>query len=211
MTASPASLAASRTAGRLHPLHAPPQGAPWNLPELLAVLASPLLRPAAVLVALVARESGTHVLFTLRNPDLAHHAGQVSFPGGRLEPGESVVEGALREAGEEIGLEASAVELLGFLDPIATISGFRVTPVVANLSPDARLVADPREVAEIFEVPLAHLREPSTRGVRIVQWRGLERRIGAYQHAVHDIWGVTASILDELLALPQRDLQGVPP
>lgn len=206
MTASPASLPASRPASRLHPLNAPPQGAPSNLPELLAGLASPLLRPAAVLVALVARETGTQVLFTLRNPDLAHHAGQVSFPGGRLEPGESVVECALREAAEEIGLDAGAVELLGFLDPIATISGFRVTPVVAHVCPGARFLADPREVAEIFEVPLAHLRDPSTRGVRVVQWRGFERQIGAYQHAVHDIWGVTASILDELLALPQHDL-----
>ncbi len=207
MTTSSARLTAAREAHRLHPPDAPPQGAPRNLPELLAGLASPLLRPAAVLVALIPREAGTQVLLTVRNLDLAHHAGQVSFPGGRVEPGESLIECALREASEEVGLEAHAVELVGFLDPIATISGFRVTPVVAHVSAAARFRADPREVAEIFEVPLAHLRHPATRGVRVVKWRGLERQTGAYQHAVHDIWGVTASILDGLLALPHADLE----
>ncbi len=191
----------------LHPLNAPPEGSPANLPDLLDGLVSPLLRPAAVLVALVDRGDGAQVLFTLRNPDLTHHAGQVSFPGGRLEAGESVVEGAMREAREEIGLAAGSVELLGFLDPLATISGYRVTPVVAWLSPAAELHADPAEVAEIFEVPLAHLRDPMNRADRVIQWLGRERRIGAYKHPVHDIWGVTASILDQLIALPASALR----
>ncbi len=191
----------------LHPLDAPSLGTPANLPDLLDGLVSPLLRPAAVLVALVERGAGPQVLFTLRNPDLTHHAGQVSFPGGRLEAGETLIEGALREAAEEIGLDAGSVELLGYLDPLATISGYRVTPVVAWLSAAATLRADPREVAEIFEVSLAHLRDPLTRAERVIQWLGRERRIGAYKHPVHDIWGVTASILDQLIALPDSALQ----
>lgn len=195
------------TSRGLHPLHEPPEGTPANLPDLLEGLVSPLLRPAAVLVALVDRGAGTHVVFTLRNPDLAHHAGQVSFPGGRLEAGETVVEGAMREAMEEIGVDAGAVELLGYLDPLATISGYRVTPVVAWLSAAATLQADPGEVAEIFEVALAHLRNPLTRAERVIQWLGRERRIGAYQHPVHDIWGVTASIVDHLIALPEDALR----
>ncbi len=204
MNAATPMRAHRRIAGAgLHPLHAPPEGAPSNLPDLIEGLVSPLLRPAAVLVALVERSAGTHVVFTLRNPDLAHHAGQVSFPGGRLESGEDVVQGAKREAFEEIGVEADALEPLGYLDPLATISGFRVTPVVAWLSSSATLRADPREVAEIFEVALSHLRDPMTRAERIVQWLGRERRIGAYRHPVHDIWGVTASIVDQLLALPE--------
>ncbi|MEO6066187.1 MAG: CoA pyrophosphatase [Lysobacterales bacterium] len=191
----------------LHPLDAPSQDTPANLPDLLDGLVSPLLRPAAVLVALVERGAGPQVLFTLRNPDLTHHAGQVSFPGGRLEEGETIIEGALREAAEEIGLDAASVELLGFLDPLATISGYRVTPVVAWMSAAATLRADPSEVAEIFEVSLVHLRDPLSRAERVIQWLGRERRIGAYKHPVHDIWGVTASILDQLIALPETALQ----
>lgn len=206
-TSSTSQQVRAEAARQLHALHAPPQGAPANLPDLLEGLVSPLLRPAAVLVALVERDAGTQVLFTLRNPDLAHHAGQVSFPGGRLESGETVVEGAMREAFEEIGLDAASVEPFGYLDPLATISGYRVTPVVAWMAPTATLRADPREVAEIFEVALAHLRDPMTRADRIIRWLGRERRIGAYKHPVHDIWGVTASILDQLISLPAAALR----
>ncbi len=190
----------------LHPLEHPPQGAPANLPEILDGLVSPLLRAAAVLVPLILREDGVQVVFTVRSPDLAHHGGQVSFPGGRLEPGESIVEGALREVHEEIGVEARFVEPVGYLDAIATISGFRVTPTVGWVSPLARLQADPSEVAEIFEVPLSVLRDPGRRSERILTWRGRQRRTSAYAHGHHDIWGVTAWIVDQLVALPDEAL-----
>ncbi len=190
----------------LHALDAPPLGPPANLPDLIDLLISPLLRPAAVLVGLIRRHSGTHVLFTLRNPDLTHHAGQVSFPGGRLDEGEAVLAGALREAFEEIAVNAASIVPVGYLDPVATISAYRVTPVVAWVSADAALRANPQEVAEIFEVPLARLRDPDVRSERVLEWRGRERRTGAYRHPVHDIWGVTASIVDQLIELPDSAL-----
>lgn len=196
-----------RKRSALHPLSHPPEGAPGNLPEILDGLVSPLLREAAVLVPLILRDSGVQVLFTVRNRDLAHHGGQVAFPGGRLEPGESIITAALREVHEEIGVESRFVEPVGFLDPIATISGFRVTPTVGWIAPHAPLLADPGEVSEIFEVPLSVLRDPGRRSERILTWRGRERRTSAYAHGHHDIWGVTAWIVDQLVALPEPALQ----
>ena len=105
---------------------------------------------------------------TLRTEDLRHHAGQVSFPGGRIEAGDAdPVAAALREAHEEIGLAPAKIEPLGYLDPFDTISGFHVYPVVARIDPGYRPVRDPREVADVFEVPLDYLLDASN--IRLVE------------------------------------------
>ncbi len=129
-------------------------------------------RPAAVLVPIVDRREPT-VLLTLRTEELASHAGQVAFPGGKIDPDdESPVAAALREAKEEIGLSPTLVEPLGYLDLYLTFSGFRILPTVARVKPDFTLVVNPREVTETFEVPLAFLMNPANhqRGSR--DWKG---------------------------------------
>src|SRR5262249_36359115 len=131
----------------------------WDLnPELkadLAVMAPP--RPAAVLVPIMRRPQLT-VLLTQRSQDMPSHPGQISFPGGKVEPGDATpLDCALREAHEEVGLEADRVEPLGFLDSYRTGTGFQIVPVVAFVTPGFRPVIDSREVTEVFEVPLAFL------------------------------------------------------
>ena len=135
----------------------------WDLnPELkadFAVMAPP--RPAAVLVPIVLRAELT-VLLTQRSHDVPSHPGQISFPGGKVEPGDATpVDCALREAHEEIGLEAARVEPLGYLDSYRTGTGFQINPVVAFVTPGFEPVLDPREVLEVFEVPLAFLMDPA--------------------------------------------------
>ena len=117
-------------------------------------------KPAAVLVPIIDRGEPT-VLLTLRTPDLASHAGQVAFPGGKIDPDdESPVAAALREAREEIGLAPTLIEPIGYLDLYLTFSGFRILPTVARVKPDFALTLNPREVTETFEVPLAFLMTP---------------------------------------------------
>src|SRR5204863_10112743 len=123
-----------RLRAALHPLDAPPAGSPWNIDELRDLLTDELT-PAAVLIGIVMHEQPT-LIITRRNEALTHHAGQISFPGGRVDAADAgPVAAALREAEEEIGLPPSAVTPLGFLDPYATITGFRVMPVVAMVAP----------------------------------------------------------------------------
>lgn len=187
----------------LHPRDRVPAGTPWNLDELDGLLpADAPLRPAAVLVGLVPRTPGWTVLLTLRHDGLRHHAGQVSFPGGRIEPEDAGPEqAALREAHEEIALRPGQAEPLGWLDPLATITGFRVLPLVARLAPDIAPVPDPREVAEVFEVPLDYLLDPANLKRLAIDYRGRTRYVLEYQpHAEGArIWGATASILHNLI------------
>jgi 8-oxo-dGTP pyrophosphatase MutT (NUDIX family) len=158
--------------------------------------------PAAVLVPIVDHAGGLTVLLTERAADLRHHPGQISFPGGRLEPGDSdAVAAALRETEEEIGLARSHVEVIGFLPDYLLATGYRVTPVVALVTPGFRLALDQHEVAGVFEMPLAHLLDPANH-------RRRERQIGATTVEVHDIpfgarhiWGATAAMLMTLCAL----------
>jgi len=154
--------------------------------------------PASVLVPLVERPEGMTVMLTRRTAHLNKHAGQVSFPGGRVEHDEDALAAALRETDEEIGLDPALVDVLGRLDDYVTITGFRVTPFVGLIAPGFTVTPDPFEVAEIFEVPLAFLLDPANhqRHSRVVD--GRERPYYAMPYNDHYIWGATAGMLMNL-------------
>jgi 8-oxo-dGTP pyrophosphatase MutT (NUDIX family) len=181
----------------LHPLAAPPAGPGWNQAELHDILPAGMpLRPAAVLVAIVERAAGPQVLLTRRTDALRHHAGQVSFPGGRIEAGDAdPVAAALREAHEEVGLAAALSTPRGYLDPFVTITGFHVFPVVATVARDYVARIDPSEVAEAFEVPLPFVLDPRNVVEHDVDWQGRPRRLLEFRWEGHRIWGATAAML----------------
>jgi len=184
----------------LYPLDAPPQGAAWNLDELGDLL--PPERPrmlAAVLVGLVSREEGVSVLLTRRTDTLNHHAGQVSFPGGRVEAVDrGPLRAALRETWEEVAIPGDLIQPLGYLDPYDTITGFRVLPLVARLAPTYHAVPDPREVADAFEVPIGPLLEGRDIERAAVEFQGRTRHYWEYRQGPHRIWGATAAMLVNL-------------
>ena len=154
---------------------------------------------AAVLVPIVAHPGGLTVLFTRRTAQLRAHSGQVSFPGGRAEPGDPSIEfTALREAEEEIGLTAKRVEVLARLPEYFTRTGFRVTPVVGLIQPPLELVPDSREVDEVFEVPLDFILDPANHQRATRELNG--RTVGYYviEHHGRSIWGATAGMLVNL-------------
>ena len=156
------------------------------------------LRPAAVLIPVVdlGDAAEARVVLTHRTDHLPSHAGQVAFPGGKIEPqDESPVAAALREAEEEIGLDRAAVTPLGYLDPYITSSGFNIQPVLALVRPEATFHPDPNEVAEVFDVPLGFLMTPGNHQIGTREWRGAERRYYAMPYDRHYIWGVTAGII----------------
>jgi len=156
------------------------------------------ITPAAVLVPVVERAQPT-VILTLRPETMRKHPGQVSFPGGRIDPDDDgPVAAALREAEEEIGLPPGAVEVIGMADVYRTITGFEVTPVVGILPPDLALRAYPGEVAAMFEVPLHHLLDPAHQLVRTVEWRGRERSYYEIEWEGRRIWGATAAMIVNL-------------
>ena len=155
-------------------------------------------KPAAVLIPVIERKAPT-VLFTIRTQELASHAGQVAFPGGKIDPGDtSPVAAALREACEEIGLAASLIEPIGYLDLYLTFSGFRILPTVARVRPDFALTLNPREVTETFEVPLEFLMTPENHQRRSREWKGIEREYYAVPFGDRYIWGITAGIVRNL-------------
>jgi 8-oxo-dGTP pyrophosphatase MutT (NUDIX family) len=164
--------------------------------------------PAAVLVPLVLHPDPT-ILLTLRSARLSSHAGQVSFPGGRMEEGESPEQAALREAEEEVGLDPVLPEILGRLPPLLTGTGYRVTPVVALLRPPFDLRHDPGEVEEPFEYPLARLLDPAAPERRRQEFRGRVREFWVWPHERHYIWGATASMLVTLAAVLRDTGSGV--
>ena len=157
---------------------------------------APSLTPAAVLLLVVNRSEGPVVVFTQRTADLADHAGQISFPGGRAHPEDADPAGtALREAREEVGLDPGAVELLGELPDYLTSTGYRVRPVVGWVEPPLDFTPDPREVADIFEVPLAFLLDDANHRHESAYYRGRLRKYWAMPWRGRFIWGATAGML----------------
>lgn len=156
---------------------------------------NPLI-PAAVLLLLVDREPGLTVLLTRRTDHLRDHPGQISLPGGCIEPGDAGPLGAaLRETREELGIAPAVVNVLGYLPPHPVVTGFAVTPVVGLVPAWVGIQHDPSEVAEVFEVPLEFVLDPANvnRGMRRI--RELEVPVLEYRYGTHRIWGATAQIL----------------
>jgi len=159
----------------------------------------PALKPASVLVPIVARTPELTVLFTRRTAHLRSHSGQVSFPGGRAEPhDESPESTALRETREEIGLDPARVELLGHLSEYHTGTGYRITPFIGVVSPPFELSPDRHEVDEVFEVPLSFLLDARNHRRLSRQVRGEMRMFFAIPYRNHYIWGATAGMLVNL-------------
>jgi 8-oxo-dGTP pyrophosphatase MutT (NUDIX family) len=157
---------------------------------------------AAVLIPLLLREEGLSVLLTQRTNQLRDHAGQISFPGGRMDPEDRTPdETALRESEEEIGLERNNVEIIGYLPQYLTVSGYSVTPVVGLVQPQAEYVLDEFEVADVFEVPLDFLIDPSNHQVRLWQSEQGGRRFYSMPYGNRFIWGATAGMLRNLYHL----------
>ncbi|MBL4807058.1 MAG: CoA pyrophosphatase [Rhodobacteraceae bacterium] len=168
-------------------------------PSVLAKLpATRKLRPASVLIPVIERD-GLHVILTRRSGNLAHHPGQVAFPGGKVDPSDNSHEdAALREAEEEIGLPRQNVEILGRIDTHETITGFLVTPFVARVHRDFKPSPEPGEVAEVFEVPLTFLTNPQNLQVLSRSWQGQKRSYLAIPYGPHFIWGATARMIKGL-------------
>ena len=163
---------------------------------------APQERPAAVLVLLFARDGVPHVVLTVRGSGLPHHPDQVSLPGGRVEPGETPEATALRESAEEIGLDTGSVLIAGRLTPVhIPVSGFTVEAIVGIAAGSPAFVAEPGEVAEVLEVPIARLADPAAlRAGRRVRG-GVEIDAPYFAVGDHQVWGATAMILGELLTV----------
>jgi len=157
---------------------------------------------AAVLIPLLLKENGLSVLLTQRTNHLRDHAGQISFPGGRMDPEDlSPDDTALRESREEIGLDPKRVEIIGYLPQYLTVSGYSVTPVVGLVQPQEEYVLDEFEVADVFEVPLHFLLDPANHQIRLWQSEQGGRRFYSIPYENRFIWGATAGMLRNLYHL----------
>jgi len=153
--------------------------------------------PAAVLIGITDRQD-PGVILTVRREHLRTHAGQVAFPGGRLDPGENETEAALREAWEELGLDPSAAEVVGTLDPYRTVTAYVVTPVIAVVAPDLPLQPHEHEVADWFEAPLSFLLDPANQEQKSALFRGRTRHYYEIVWNGRKIWGATAAVIVNL-------------
>ncbi len=157
------------------------------------------LRPAGVLLALQQQQTGVHVLLTKRSSALKHHPGQISFPGGSIDPEDGgPVQAALREAQEEIGLQRENVEVFGMLPIHETVTGFNVTPVIGRVRTAFEPVPEPDEVKEVFSVPLAHVTDLRRFQVQSRMWQRKRRYYYTVPYGPYYIWGATARILHGL-------------
>ncbi len=191
-------LLASPAPDSFDPLVTPRHG-DHNLAGRLAPLDGAMHRAAAVLIPIVAHPVGASILLTRRAEHMKDHAGQIAFPGGKMDAADkSPLNTALREAQEEIGLDRRFIAPLGYLDPYLSSSGFRIVPVVAMVDPAHRLTLDPGEVASTFEVPLGFLMDPKRHETHEREWRGAMRRYYAMPYGDYYIWGITAGILRNL-------------
>jgi len=179
------------------PVSKPPLGSDFSLNGVIPTPTS--FRPAAVLVPLVRREPGITVLLTQRTEDMPSHAGQIAFPGGRKQQEDADARAtALRETEEEVGLSRTFVQVIGAVDPYRTGTGYEITPVVGIVTPGFTIHADPREVADVFEVPLSHFLDAQNHRVDSRIFQGRERRFYAMPYGDRYIWGATAGMLKNL-------------
>lgn len=157
----------------------------------------PDLTKAAVLVPIVFRKNGPHIIVTMRSMKVETHKGRISFPGGVREPEDkNAVDNALRETQEEIGVDPDSVTVMGLLDDIVTSSGFKVTPVVGFVSSEVSYSKDSVEVEEIIEVPISFLRDPSKHEVVTMEYENICYRYHSFKYNGYDIWGVTGGIIN---------------
>ncbi len=157
------------------------------------------LTPAAVLVPLIERAEGITMLLTQRTHEMPTHAGQVSFPGGRVHVDDPThAAAALREAEEEVGIAPELVTVMGFLDFYETRTNYRILPVVGVVNPHVEMKIDPREVDHAFEVPLSFLMDPAHHQKLSAEWRGALRHYYAMPYKDHHIWGATAGMIRSL-------------
>jgi 8-oxo-dGTP pyrophosphatase MutT (NUDIX family) len=154
--------------------------------------------PAAVLAAITERDGEPGVLLLHRPSNMRSHPGQIAFPGGKIDPGETAIEGALREAHEELGIDPRLVRVIGTSDVYRTHSGFEITPVLGIIPPDIKIIPNPTEVAQWFEAPLSHVLNPANHIGQLVEWEGSMRSYYEIVWQQHQIWGVTAALLVNL-------------
>lgn len=189
----------TRVSDRLDPPRGEAQLTEYGDMEFLTPEDLGLIRPAAVLIGVIPRKSGPTALLTLRPDTMATHAGQVAFPGGKIDPVDvDEVAAALREAEEEVGVRPSDVDVLGRGAPYVTGTRFRITPVVGLLPSDFEPTPDPTEVADVFETPLDFLMNIANHQVGRAVYRGQERQFYEMPHGGFRIWGVTAGIIRKL-------------
>lgn len=154
------------------------------------------LKPAGVLIPVRRHESGLSVLLTQRSADLKHHAGQVSFPGGRMEEADADIEvTALRETREEIGIAEEQVAIIGYLETMPTVTGYAVTPIVGLVDGLVDIAIDRTEVEYTFEVPLSYLLDPANHRLVAREWQGLSFSMVEFHFEEQRIWGATAQML----------------
>ena len=176
----------------------PPGSERW--PEELRADLCTNLRPAGVLIPIVQRRDDLTILMTRRSDELTHHAGQVSFPGGRMEDADTdIVETALRETEEEVGIARHLVTVLGHLRPTPTITGYAVTPTVGLIEDDVQLSLDPGEVADAFEVPLEYLMDTRNYKESFREFKGQKLKVIEVRFDGQRIWGATAFILSRFI------------